>query len=189
MKNLNKNEKKLARKKKIINIFEIILIGIFLISLTSAIYAGECMEIDLSELDNSEDILYLVVGNSSNLDGMNITFNSTTKNASVYFAVNYKPDSFSLVFFNQDKEVIIEHHYSSSGGGGSRIKYIENKVIEYIEVPNYIDREVIIENKTDVIYIQEIEPKTNWFGIIVLLLLIIALSYIVFREVKKEKIE
>lgn len=103
----------------------ILLLGIFFLSFTSAIYAGECMEVNLSELDHSEDIFYIVTGNSLNLEGMNITLNSVTQNASICFVVNYCPDSFMITFFNKDKETIVEHHYSG-GGGSSSCSYNED---------------------------------------------------------------
>lgn len=130
------------------NIMITITMSILLASMVSAIYAGECMEVDLSELDHSKDILYLVTGNASNLEGMNIALNSSTNNASVCFAINYKPDVFNLVFFNKEKEVVVEHRYSSSGGSSSsRTIYIQNKTI--VEVPEYIDKIIYKENKTD----------------------------------------
>ncbi len=130
-------------KKQVVGI----ILGIALISLVSAMYSGECMEIDLSELDTSEDVLYFIAGNSSNTEGLNISFNDTTKNASVCVVINYKPDSFTLVFFNKEKEVVVK--YKSDGGSSDTI-YIENKTIKYVdrEVPNYIDRIIYKENDT-----------------------------------------
>jgi len=114
--------------------------------LSSAMYAGECDEIDLSELNSFEDILYIVVGNSSNMTGMNITFDSITKNASVCFVVNYKPDNFTLVFFdNVTNEKIV---YRSSG---SRTKYIDRNITQNqtVYVPEYVDKEVEVEKIVD----------------------------------------
>lgn len=134
----------------------------------TAIYAGECMEVDLSALDNFENVSYMVVGNSSNINGMNITFNDTTKNASICFAVNYKPDIFTLVFFaeGEEKVTVKHHHHYHSSGSSSDTVYIENKTTEYVDVPTYLDREVYIENNTilksdDTSIIDEL-PETSW---------------------------
>lgn len=143
----------------------IIMIGIALLSTASALYAGGCIEVDLSNLDTSEDISYMIIGNTSNTEGLNVTFNETTNNASVCTVINYKPDTFTIVFFNKEKEVI----YKSSGGGGgsTRTIYVDNET--YIEVPAYIDREVYIE--ADAIISDEkplkgdevVKPSWSWW--------------------------
>ena len=122
---------------------------ISLISLSSALYAGECMEINLSELNSSEDILWFVVGNSSNLEGLNIELDGTS--ASVCPVVNYKPDKFTLVFFNKEKEIVIEYENDCDDCGRSSKKvYVDREIIKYVdrEVPNYIDRIIYKENDT-----------------------------------------
>lgn len=70
-----------------------------------------------------------VVGNSSSMDGMDIEW--ADGNTTVSFAINYKPDTFTLVLYNSDSEVIVEveHHYSSSGSsGGSSIIYRDRNI-------------------------------------------------------------
>jgi len=42
---------------------------------------------------------------------------------------------------------MVEHHYHSSGGS-SRTVYVENKTIEQVDIPTYIDREVYVTNDT-----------------------------------------
>jgi len=124
-----------------------IIVGIALLGIVTSIYAGECEEVDLSGLEHHEDISYLVVGNSSDTEGMNINFNPETQNVSICFAVNYAQDTFTIIFFNEEDEVIVEHHYHSSGGS-SRTVYVENKTIEQVDVPTYIDREIYVTNST-----------------------------------------
>jgi len=138
-----------------------IIIGIVLISLVSAIYAGECMEVDLSGLESFDNIVWDIVGNSSNTYGMNITFNETTKNGSVCFFINYKPDSFTIIFMdNSTKEIVKEVHHYSSGRSSTNNVYIENKTIEYRNITEYIDRERIINNTID--YSTPQEDKNRW---------------------------
>jgi len=54
-----------------------IILGIALISLASAMYSGDCLEVDLSELESLDNVVYDVVGNSSNLEGLTIELNGT----------------------------------------------------------------------------------------------------------------
>jgi len=162
-----------------------LIIGIItLIGLVSATSSGGCIEIDLSEID-SQDIFWTTIGNSSDINGMNITLNETTKNASVYFVENYLPDKFTLIFFaGITKEVRKEVNVGSSGGGGgsSKTVYVQNKT--FVEVDNYITKEVIIEKevKRDTPYIEAEEPKQDikWFKLFsaILILSVIAGSII-----------
>jgi len=106
-------------------------------------------------MNNPDDLVYTVVGNSSNTIGMNITSNGT--DANVCFAINYKPDNFTIILMDKvEKEVIqVVHH-----GGSSRTYY--KNVTEYIEVP--VKEIVYIDNSTsedcDPIIIEE---KKGWF--------------------------
>ena len=78
-----------------------------MISLASAMYAGECLQVDLSELESLDNIIYDVVGNSSNLEGLTIELNGTIAN--ICTVPNYKPDSFTIIFIDDStKEVIKE---------------------------------------------------------------------------------
>lgn len=134
-----------------------IIIGIFLISLSSAlaynITAGESMPIALSE---SYDY-YSVVGNSTPID-LNITQEGTivTIQTSKYMSSN----SFEIIFFNKEKEIIKEVHHYSSGGSSTRKVYVENKTIEYVNV-------TIPYNQTDIIYLTPedlIPEEKGWLG-------------------------
>lgn len=90
------------------------ILGILLISLASAtinINSGENYSFESEEFE-----YYNVVGNSSNLNGMNITWKNghTTISLNKYFA----SDNFTLTFFNSKDEVINEY-----SGGGWRCTY------------------------------------------------------------------
>ena len=104
------------------------------------VYAGESYSFESEEFE-----YYTVVGNSSNMEGMNISWDN--EYTTISFVSNYAPDSFTLVFFNQEEKIITEHHYSS---GGSSTKYVDRNITQYVEVPNYIDREVIKEIEKEV---------------------------------------
>ena len=90
-----------------------------------------------------------VVGNTSNMDGMDVEW--ADGNTTVSFAINYQPDDFTLIFYNNDSKVIIEPQYSSrrSSGGSSviyRDRNITTTVTEYttqdITVPGICDPEI-----------------------------------------------
>ncbi len=103
-----------------------------MIGLVSAItiIAGNSYSFESEEFE-----YYTPVGNSSNMDGMNITWEDGT--TTINLDLLFKPDNFSLIFFNE-KEVVTEVHV---GGGGTRTIY-KDKIID-----NYVDREVETEIK------------------------------------------
>lgn len=164
-----------------------IIIGITLLGIVSALYTGECMEIDLSELDTSEDVLYFIVGNSSNTDGLNISFNDTTKNASVCTVINYKPDSFTLIFFNKEKEVVVEYKSKRD-----KTIYVENKTIEYVdkEIISYVDKIIYKENDTKGISddkdIWKYASWEYWYCYIIILGILVVGVYLWLRSVHNE---
>jgi len=168
-----------------------IVLGIALISLVSAVsydlVAGEPTTITLPE----EYEYYSIVGNSSIVDldiipnGLNVTI--TLNKYSL-------EDSFEIVFFNSEKEIITEHHYSSSGG---ETIYVDKEVL--VEVPNYIDREVIKEIEKEVegekITIKEMPIWLNILYVLLIVIFSIALLKSIrrnnelkgFRESEKEE--
>jgi len=176
-----------------------IILGIALISLASAttIYSGSCLEVDLSELESLDNVVYDVVGNSSNLEGLTIELNGTIAN--ICTVPNFKPDSFTILFIDDStKEVIKEvHHYSS---GGSRTKYIdrnitiENKTIEYVNVTTPCDNQ--IDNSTTTIITTPPEKEDSnlvyYFYGLLIAFVIIFIKYLILEKQKskvKEKEE
>jgi len=85
------------------------------------VIAGESCTIKLDELDPNEDIVYTVSGNSSNLEGMNISINET--NVTLSFNKRFAPDSFTLIFMNKQEKVIHEYH-----SGGTKTEYKNNTI-------------------------------------------------------------
>ena len=115
-----------------------------------AMYGGECKSLDISTLKNPLDIRYIVVGNSSNISGMDIISNNTHVN--ICFKPNYKPDNFTLVFFNEvTGEISNTVYQGGGGGGGSSTKYIKENITVY--EPKYIDK---IINNTEVVEVEKI---------------------------------
>lgn len=87
---------------------------IALISFASAvtIYSGESYSFKSEEFEYWD-----VVGNSSDMEGMNVTWEEG--NITIIFDILFAPDSFTLIFFNNETQIITEHHYSSSSSSFS----------------------------------------------------------------------
>jgi len=101
-----------------------IFLFLFCVSLSSAvnITAGDPYSFPSEQYD-----YYTVVGNSSNMLGMDINWDDG--NIIIDFNPLFKPDNFTLIFFNKEKEVI--KYYSS--GGGSSIIYKDKNVTQYVD--------------------------------------------------------
>jgi len=110
------------------------------------ITAGESYSLELPE---SFDY-YSMVGNSTDID-LNVTQEGT--NVTITLGKYVQSDSFTLIFFNKEKEIITEHHYSGGGGSSSRTIYKDrnNTITKYVDVPGdkITDKETI--TKTEVV--------------------------------------
>ena len=168
-------------RKEISTIILLAILIIAVLGLASAItiYSGESYSFESEEFE-----YYTVVGNSSNMEGMNISWENG--NTTINFVSNFAPDSFTLIFFNLEKEIITEHHYSS---GGSSTKYVDRNITQYVEVPNYIDRKVIDE------YVdwEEVEGEKItikempiWLNILYVLLIVI-FSIALLKSIRRNK--
>ncbi len=111
----------------------LMLVMIFLFfPLSTALYSGDCLPVDLSELESLDNVVYDVVGNESNLEGLTIELNSTIAN--ICTVQNYKPDSFTVIFIdNSTKEIVKEIHHYSSGGDSSRTIYEDRNITTYVD--------------------------------------------------------
>ena len=173
----------------------ILLAVLMATGVVSGIYAGECDNIDISELNISQDIMYMVVGNSSDMEGMNMTINES--NIEVCFAVNYKPDNFTLIFFNNiTNEVIKEIPTYIRSSGGSSIRYVDRNITqnETVYVPEYVDKIIYTENDDCVDDICEdtttvLETGYELWHVLLAMALGGAFAWYVVRNSSKEEIE
>jgi len=171
------------KKNQMKNITTTIILGIFLISLASAltIDAGAC---EILEIETGNQIFWTASGNSSSLDGINIT--QEGKNITICLDVMFQEDSFSILLIEeQTKEVIVEVQVGG-GGGGSRTKYVEknNTIYRDRNIVKYKDIEPInfIPNKI----VKKI-PKGIFYFVGFLSLIIIGLFirlYFLKRKIK-----
>jgi len=112
------------------------------IGIASAMYAGTCEQVDVSNFENLDNITYTVVGNSSNLEGLNITLNGT--NLDICPVINFKPDQFTLVFWDSTPKEVIKEVIIHSGGGTRTVyknitEYVPVETIKYLD--KYIEKE------------------------------------------------
>lgn len=88
--------------------------GIFLLSLASAIYSGDTYYEDLTgKIQNLKNVSCDIVNNTYDLEGLNLTTNSTGFTISTQ--INYRPDNFSVVCLLNGEMIV-----RSSGGGSHR---------------------------------------------------------------------
>lgn len=171
-----------------------LLLGIFLITIASAItiYSGEESEqINLGE----QYEYYSVVGNQSPIN-LNIT-NYENNNITITLDKYSQEDSFEIIFFNKEKEIITVYQPSgggSSGGGGGGTKTIYKD--KEINIMKYIDREVEVPTEVEVEVEKIVNKLPSWMRIIfiiglvillVIILLIILLITVIYKNKKEVK--
>jgi len=153
---------------------------LFFISIACAtnLVGGESTTFDVGqEFDG-----YEVVGNSTTLEGITFTKDGTSLIIKADLLVS--PDTFTIIFFNDDEPV--ETVYVG-GGGGTRIIYKDKNVTQYV------DREVVVEK---IVKVEDDDEINRLLGIaneaarkenIAKILLVFAVSFIVFIGIIKIK--
>ncbi len=118
-----------------------LLLVMMWISPASAMYAGDNITFET----NLTNPVYVVTGNSSNLDGLHVSYSNNI--ITITPEINYKPDNFTMIFFDNITNEVIK---VINRGGGSRTRYVDKIINETIYVPEYIDKVV---NKTEIEWI------------------------------------
>ncbi len=159
-------------------------LGILMLVSVMALYAGDSMSFET----NMENPVYIVRDNSSSLEGLNVTFEGG--NITISTELNYKPDNFTLIFFDEITREVEKIIYR--GGGGSSIKYVDRNITTYL--PRYINtntNETIqshLENKIiNEIITTEIITETGyklWHILLVIILAIISVCIIIIYNNK-----
>ena len=167
-----------------------VVMGLCLISFISAetIYAGECLSVNLSELESLDNVVYNVVGNSSNLEGLTIELNDTMAN--ICTVSNYKPDSFTIIFIDDStKEIIKEIEVSGGTKTITEIEQVDNYIVEYTDKIITDDEEIQRLNDE----LQEIKDELDkrdkrniflFFSFLIILFIVILFTNIYLRRIK-----
>ncbi len=111
----------------------VIIFGIALISLASAIYPGECETI---KFPNTDDVNFTIISNTSSMEGF--TWNKTEYDIGYCFPTYLPTGNYSFTWSNYKDSVSgpkIVNHYYSSGSGGTRYEteYVYRNMTKYIE--------------------------------------------------------
>jgi len=134
------------------------------------IYAGESIEL---ELEKPYDY-YSIVGNSTEV---NLEVTQNGNNVTIIPDKYMGNDSFEVIFFDKEKEIITV--YSGGGGGGSRTVYKDRDVIEYVDRDVIVEVEKEIEGEPIETIVNEI-PTEVWI-IIICLIIIVIIDLIIIR--------
>jgi len=144
-------KRKIKMKKQtttiIATIIATIICMIFMINLVSAISGINMVAGDSYTFESEEFEYWSAIGNQSSMEGLTASWENG--NTTISLHPLYKPDTFTLIFFNTEKEVITEYVYSGGGGGGGRrIVYVDRNNTEYLLIGNekIVDEEIVGES-------------------------------------------
>ena len=120
-------------------------------SFTLAYYPGETTTIP-NEM-GIENLVYTIIDNSSAVSPLGI--NITKTNITISFPQDMTPDSFTIIFLEEQTHEVVQTVYS--GGGGHRTVYVDRNVT--VPQPVFYDRnitkEVEVEKVVDNIIVEE----------------------------------
>lgn len=165
----------MANKEKF-NKFLLTFLFIFLLTSISAItiYSGESIEI---ELDKQYEY-YSIVGNLTPIE-IEVVQHSNN-NVTITIGKYSQEDSYEIVFFDKEKEIITVYSGGGGGGGGTRTIYKDKNVTTYVDREITKEVEVIKEVPGETIEIvNESQSQTKWI-IALLIILVIALVVIAY---------
>lgn len=114
----------------------IVILALLMMTSVLAYYPGETIVIP-NEM-NIENLVYTIIDNSTKVSNLNITINST--NITITFPQDMTPDSFTIVFIEEQTKEVVKI-IRSGGGGGTR--YVDRNVS--VIQPLFIDRNITQE--------------------------------------------
>ena len=136
--------------------FGVILLFTLAMGSVMAYYPGETYSFP-NEM-GLENLVYTIIGNSSPVSPLDIAIDS--ENITITFPADMIPDSFEIVFLENQTHEVIQTIYR--GGGGTRTKYVDRNVTSY--VPEYINvvKEVVKEVEVEKIIDNTIEVEEGY---------------------------
>lgn len=171
------------KMKKQIIISTIIILSMISIVSAITIFSGACYSI---EFPNSDPVEFNVSGNSSDMNGF--TYNKTGTTITYCLHPLYKPDNFTITFYNyQSVEVTDDDDDGSSGGGGYYTYPWRNKV--NVTSNESIVNETINDINESAEDIDEIidEPKykKGWLIFVICIIIIAIIGFIIYYSMKE----
>lgn len=174
-----------------------ILLAILMFTgVVSAYYAGESITFE-NEM-GIENLVYTIIGNSSPVGLLDIQINST--NITITFPGDMIPDSFDIIFLEEQTKEVIKTIYRNSGSSGGSTRYVDRNVTVY--VPEYINTTEIIEvekivDNSETIVVEKDKSLWVWIietiGLIFAMLITIGIGVIFGRSIinrkRKQKLE
>jgi len=167
---------KMKQQKNIARILalSIICATILTIGIVSGMFAGESTTITLDE----EFDYWSIAGNESPVE---IIVRQDGLNAIVTIGKYVKNETFSLIFFNKEKETITQTVYTGGGGSSSRTKYIDRNITK--NIPIYTDRVEEIDKLIEVPIetIVEVETGYEWWHVLMAFIFAVIVSMIIIH--------
>ena len=162
-----------------VKILTLVFAFLFSISFISAltIYSGDSIEL---ELEKPYDY-YSIVGNSTPI---NLTVEQNGNNVTITPDKYSQQDSFEIIFFDKETEIITVTSGGGGGGGSStrwRTEYVDRNVT------TYVDKEVVVPGEI-VSIDKEINSTPGWVWVLIIVLVVVIL-YMVVRGFKKDEQE
>lgn len=165
----------------------IILLGIFILS---NVYAEEYYAGSTYNFTNEmgiENLVYTIVNNISQAPNIIVKINK--ENITITFPSDMKPNSFDIVFIEEQTNTIVQTIHS--GGGGHSTKYIKENITTI--QPLFLDRNITIGCEDKECDTKEIEQekqeeeKKIWYGILLIELILMLIIYILYMYIINRK--
>ncbi len=162
----------------------LIILSIIILTTTASalnIYPGET--IIISNDMGIENLVYTIVGNTSEVKPFDVQIDS--ENITITFPQDMIPDSYEIIFLEEQTKTVVETITVGGGGGGTRTIYKDRNITktEIIEkdIIKEVPGETIIEEKVvEKIIIKA--PAWAWILIILLIITLIILVIMMFTS-------
>ena len=143
----------------------VIVLGVFLISLSTAMYSGETETFDMG----FEIINCSIINNTYDLEGLNLTWNDT--NVTMETVSNYQPDNFSISCWVKKYGGQADVSVRPSGASGNTIypkDVPKENITDTTDVEDVVDPPKIVDTPSD-------EEKSNAKVLIKALIIVLSI--------------
>ena len=129
------------------------------------------------------NLVYTIIGNSTIIPPLDILIN--LENITITLPQDMQPDSFSIVFIEEQTNTIVQTVHSHSSVS-SRTKYVDRNIT--IEVPKYIDKIVEVPGEIKILNTETVVETTNWFQLLLVFILgiiVFMLAVLAYKKLRK----